>query len=256
MNLPDAKIIVMDTETTGLDYHDDKVIEVGAYGLLRDEDGYFFERKYNFMLNPGDRQIDVEAMAVHHITDDDVRDAPRAAEEDWSWLRNYGLIAAHNAPFDRNFCEKDGITDSDQKWLCTLRLAKHLFPDAPSHKNQVLRYLLGFYKVPGDAHRASHDAHVTALVLRNMLEDRLPVVRGDITTVDELIDFAESPVLLRGKIGFGKHAKLTWKEVGQLDPGYLRWMRGQGAAGPDNPDGWDRDQWHTVNYILNNGTNY
>jgi hypothetical protein len=106
----------------------------------------------------------------------------------------------------------------------------------------VLRYHLGFDDIEGDAHRAGHDARVTAEILCYMLNQST----FD-HTVDSIIAYAEKPVFLNGTMGFGKHRDKKWTEV---PISYLHWMRKQGEFSEDNPDGWDRDQWHTLNKVL------
>ena len=62
--------------------------------------------------------------------------------------------------------------------LCTMRLARALFPEAPNHQNQTLRAFLGIDDaVAGTlcAHRALDDAIVTAHILiacRHRFRDR------------------------------------------------------------------------------------
>ena len=63
--------------------------------------------------------------------------------------------------------------------------------------------------------------------------------------MDELIAFAEKPVFLQGKMGFGKHAELTFPQVLEKDRGYLQWMAKQGVGA------WDRDVYFTVTELLN-----
>lgn len=235
--LRDARIVVIDTETTGFDPQKDHICEVGycSLGFSASEDRLFPGTPGDQLINPG-VPIPPEASAVHHITDRILakEHAPRIFDCDWSFT-NVDLLVAHNAPFDREFCELEGVTSPGTPWLCTYRLARHVYPDAPNHKNQTLRYFLGFECVEGDAHRAGHDAEVTALILCKMLNTDLDL------TIAEVIKFAESPVFLSGKMGFGKHHDKTWLEC-PLD--YLSWMQRQGSGS------WDVDAWFTLNEIL------
>ena len=84
------------------------------------------------------------------------------------------------------------------KWICTMRVAKHLWPDAPGYGNQVLRYWL---ELPVDSdcvpHRALGDAQVTA----QLLLKELALVDG---SVERLLELTETPVLLK-TVPFGKH---------------------------------------------------
>lgn len=245
MKLRDANIISLDTETTGLDTEKDRICEVGWCRLRYQSDGTFKAGDgHSQIINPG-IPIPPEASAIHHLTDNSVSGEPNI--ESWPKQFKVDLVVAHNAEFDKAFCIREGVITESVLWLCTMRLAKHLLPNAPGYKNQVLRYFLGFENIPGDPHRADHDAAVTAAIFSYMLN----YCASPTATIKELIELAESPVLLTGKMGFGKHGKLTWQECLRKDRGYLQWMAKQGAQSPGNPDGWDRDQWFTVNELLN-----
>lgn len=244
MKLRDATIIVLDTETTGLDTENDRICEVG-WAIVRWDDErvqFYVGRALNEIIDP-EVPIPAVASAVHHLTDKTVKGCPFIEElADQRFFDSFDLLVAHNAEFDRAFCVRQGLVPEDKPWLCTYRLARHVFPDAPSYKNQVLRYWLGFEDVSGDAHRAGHDAEVTAMILCKMLNDGLS---AELLDIDKLIAFAEAPVFLRGRIGFGKHADKTWMECLASDRSYLQWMAKQGA------DGWDRDTYYTVTELLN-----
>lgn len=252
MKLKDARISTVDFETTGLDPTTDKICEVGWCDLVLNREGEWDSgAASSFVVNPR-IPIPAVASAVHHLTDRDVKGAPTLentaigrifAKENHGSKRD--LFVAHNAEFDRAFAGEYG---AGFPWLCSMRLAKHLLPDAPSFGNQVLRYHLGFVDVPGEAHNAGHDAKVTAMVLCHMLNHL-----QEAHTVETIVTFAEQPVFLTGNMGFGKHARKTWQKVGQIDRGYLQWMKRQGPESKDNPDGWSRDQWFTLNKILSGG---
>jgi exodeoxyribonuclease X len=164
-----------------------------------------------------------------------------------TWPKTQGgtletVFVAHYAQFDRGFIEAAIGGPTSLRWLCTWRLARHLFPEAPSCGNEVLRYwLYPDLELEGLPHRAEHDIAVTSLLLEHMIP--IAVAKG-IDSPYALIDYAESPVLLTGVLGFGKHHDKTWQQVREIDSGYLHWMRREGV------EAWDLDQWHTVNALL------
>jgi len=57
--------IVFDTETTGLDPYQDRVIELGGIELSK---RFATGRVFHYYLNPQGREINAEAQAVHGIT--------------------------------------------------------------------------------------------------------------------------------------------------------------------------------------------
>jgi exodeoxyribonuclease X len=249
--ITDTLFRVVDTETTGTDPAVCKIVEVGACDVRYADDAWRQGEAQAWLCNPG-VQIPPEAKATHHITDAMVAGEPSVAyalsqiypgAHDVVWV-------AHNAAFDRAMLEAAGMAPGG-RWLCTWRLARHVWPLAPSFRNEALRYWLGYDELPwgsgGQTHRAAHDAAVTALLLRRALAEveGAMIVKND---VDALITWSEEPVLLRGALGFGKHAAKTWDAV---DVDYLRWMLGEERKKPGT---WDKDRLHTARHYSGQGS--
>lgn len=155
-------------------------------------------------------------MAVHHITMADVANAPVCTTDllhsDIMRGARPNALVAHNCAFERSFIPEEA-TDG-LPWICTHKCALRLWPDAPGHSNQVLRYWREHAHDPEFAmppHRAAPDAFVTAHLLWDML---------DIATVEQLIAWTEEPKLLL-KVPFGKHRGALWADV---PDDYLAWM--------------------------------
>ena len=223
-------IHVIDIETTGLDPSVDRIVEVAAVEV--DFERRRYRQIFHSLVDPG-IPIPPEASAVHHITAAMVAGKPTLEEirpDLERFSRSQVPCAAHNAAFDRAFLAK-AIPSWTTPWICTLRVAKHLWPDAPSHANQVLRYMLEL-KVRSDnpPHRAMGDALTTAALLVREVE-----AAGSVERVREL---SGKPALLR-RVPFGKHRGQLWKEV---PPDYLDWAARQS---------WDdRDIAHTIDAAL------
>jgi DNA polymerase III subunit epsilon len=83
-------------------------------------------------------------------------------------------MVAHNAGFDRGFWVAEllraGVDASQTPFICTVKLARRLYPQAPSHK---LGSLAAWAELPdnGRAHRALADALTTAHLLQRMASD-------------------------------------------------------------------------------------
>ncbi|MBX9615240.1 MAG: DNA polymerase III subunit epsilon [Caulobacteraceae bacterium] len=124
--------IVLDTETTGFDPKTgDRLIEVGCVELV---DLLPTGRTFHRLVNP-ERLIPPDAIRVHGITDDKVRDAPRFAAivDDLMAFIGDAPVIAHNAQFDRNFidheCGRCGQPLlAETRWIDTLQLAQKRFP--------------------------------------------------------------------------------------------------------------------------------
>ena len=90
--------------------------------------------------------LDPAARAIHHIRPEQVDPdsgnclARDVVMHDLLCAEEPGdmMYAFHNAPFDMKFLPELGLPVID-----TLQCAKHIWPDAPKHSNQVLRYWLG-----------------------------------------------------------------------------------------------------------------
>ena len=213
MNLSTQKFLVIDTETTGVKPPNDKVVEIAAVTVL----GARVDHGFDSLVNPG-IPIPPTASAVHHLTDEHVRGAPTLDELAGKLAERAqdAVLVAHNAGFDRSFLP----SLADSKWLCTMRLAKHLMPLAPSYSNQALRYWLKL-NVPNPGlppHRAKSDATVTAALFTELLA-RYVNQEGD-NGVDALLDFVNRPITVE-RMPFGKHKDL---ELAKVPRDYLRWM--------------------------------
>lgn len=243
---------VIDFETTGMDPSKDRICEVGYADVGLEDDSWKILLYNSQLCNPGNG-IPATASAIHHITHRMIRDMPPPADVLRVVVDNEAFVmTAHNAVFDQAFAGQTG-------WLCTMRLAMHLIPDAPAYKNEVLRYWLGYeelgYTIDDPTnrnnyatHRAGHDAYVTATILCHML-NFVCAARPE-TTVEGLIALAESPVLLKTVVGFGKYHDLTWD---QLPHDYLQWMAKENAKSmrEKGEPAWDRDRMYTVTHYLN-----
>lgn len=127
-----SREIVLDTETTGFDPRaGDRMIEVGCIEI---EDLLPTGRTFHRLIHP-ERTIPADAIRVHGITDDKVRDAPKFAEIviDLCDFIGDAPIIAHNAQFDRGFIDHEfdrcGRTlFPEDRWIDTLKLAQARFP--------------------------------------------------------------------------------------------------------------------------------
>ncbi len=99
------------------------------------------------------------------------------------------------------------------RMYCTLRVARRLWPDVPSHANQALRDRLDL-NVPGDA-----------LVTAALLVREAETAGG----IEQLLGLTRQPELLC-RVPFGKHRGQPWSEVSQ------DYLVGAARQDRDNPD--------------------
>lgn len=206
---PPPIIRVIDLETTGDKPPAHAVCEIGWQDVAQGEDGRWelYGEGGNRLVNPG-RPIPPLTMAIHHIRDEDVADAP------WwhdvarpildPWPRRLAL-AAHRATFEEQYCTPALTRGAD--WICTWKCALRLWPDSGGFSNQFLRYWRhpeGLVHERGlPAHRAFPDAYVTAHHLRDMLNE---------ASVAQLIEWSKLPGLLP-RVRFGPDRGKEWSEV-------------------------------------------
>lgn len=160
--------------------------------------------------------------AVHHITEADVLMAPQARELWDAFYDGCGpedILVAHNARFEQHFHAGDG-----RPWIDTYKVARVVWPDAPTHSNQGLRYWLAIElddELAFPPHRALPDAYVTAHILRRLLDEKTP---------EQMIEISRFPALLR-RITFGTKAKGQTYEEAPID--YLEWIRDKSEMDAD-----------------------
>lgn len=185
----DTRIAVIDFETTGLSWENDRILEVGVACFA----GGQLTLLKNWLVNPG-MPIPEQSRAVHGIGDQDVADKPRfeqIASELLEVLRGH-LPVAYNATFDRAFLhaelQRAGISTSaveglppafasDVVWLDPLVWAREFYRDDKSKKLTDISARLGI--ALERAHRAASDAEAAGRVLLAMAE-RMPVTYSEV----------------------------------------------------------------------------
>ncbi|WP_142809119.1 DNA polymerase III subunit epsilon [Tepidiphilus olei] len=171
--------IVLDTETTGLDWKNgDRIIEIGCVELLARR---LTDNRFHRYLNP-ERPIDAGAVEVHGITDEMLADKPRFADivdEFLDYVRGAELII-HNAAFDLGFLNaelsrlgRDPIETVVSGVIDTLKLAKTIAPG----KKASLDALCERYGID-HRHRTLHGALLDAELLAEVY---LAMTRGQET---------------------------------------------------------------------------
>lgn len=157
---------VIDFETTGLSpAHGARPTEV-AIVMVRD--GAIVDR-FQSLMNPG-VPIPPFIQSLTGITDQMVKAAPdveQVMQRAAGFVGSTPLVA-HNAAFDRKFWEH--CCRGDCTFICSLLLARRLFPDAPNHKLASLVQVLGL-PATGRYHRALADAEATAYLLIHMKQE-------------------------------------------------------------------------------------
>ncbi|MDP1654809.1 MAG: 3'-5' exonuclease [Hylemonella sp.] len=165
---PVRHVVLLDTETTGLDASREKIIELA---LVRVEVDIETGRPcgavqvYDGLEDPG-MPISAEIEALTGISNDMVRgqrlDETRVAE----LLAGVDLIVAHNAAFDRPFVEARLPAFAQLPWACSFADIDWKTEGQSSAKLENLALSHGWFY---DAHRAEMDCHALLAVLGQTL---------------------------------------------------------------------------------------
>ena len=153
---------VVDIETTGGTAKSHRIIEVAIVTV----DGGQIVDQYETLINP-QRYIPPFITSLTGITNEMVEQAPTFAQVANTIVdKTEGKVfVAHNVNFDYSFVKEEfnilGIR-FDRKKLCTVRLAKKIFPGFKSYGLGTLTGRLGIQI--NDRHRALGDAEATAKV--------------------------------------------------------------------------------------------
>lgn len=212
-------IRLLDVETTGFAPPAAAVVELAYCDLRLDEGaGWQVAGGSAWFCDPG-HPIPVETSAIHHIIDADVAGKPPFETVCRQLFDGTGdeivAVAAFNNRFDAQWLTPEMV--GSRRWIDLYRAALWLWPEAPGHSLQTLRYWrnpAGLDRAIATSHRAYGDAYVAAFLLRDMLS---------LTSGKQLVAWSKGPALLP-RFTFGKHAM---KPLAEVDPGYLEWVLGQ-----------------------------
>lgn len=247
-DIDSSLVMIFDTETTGVNVLDDRVVEIGAIYWAH---GQRCARPRQIRINPG-VPIPIGASQVHNIFDDDVRDSPNfAAIGDRFWehveqgigghkpvLCGYNAISYDvrimNAEFERHgFAHR---IDPDQVLDPFIFVAWY-------HRSWKVRKLEAVAARYGydltDAHSATADAEATGAILSGMVKAGVMPSEVDAALTEQIrmrkqlddedrrfryhlyVDREDGETL---RLGFGKHIGLPLAEI---PPGYLNFCLGK-----------------------------
>ncbi len=205
------RLRVIDLETSGLDpAAGAEIIEIGW------TDVDFTRGQPPIIGSPTARLFGCSApcpadnIAVHHIKPRQLEGLPAFCGDDLAQLQDGAdVLVAHSSAFESVFLP------AERPWICTLKAASRLWPEAPAFSNQTLRYWLGYGDLPDELamppHRAGPDSYVTAHILVRVLE---------LAGVRDLITWTGEPRVLP-RCPIGKDRGKPWAEV---DAGFLKWI--------------------------------
>ncbi|OJY68367.1 MULTISPECIES: 3'-5' exonuclease [unclassified Rhizobium] len=155
--------VILDTETTGLDAKKDEIIEIGLIGFTFNEEGEIGDVTdvYGRLQQPS-IPIPVEVTRLTGISDAMVLDQMIDMPAVRALIEPADLIIAHNAGFDRPFCEAFSSVFARKAWACS---NSEIDWSARGYEGTKLGYLInqsGYFHV---GHRAVDDCFALLEVL-------------------------------------------------------------------------------------------
>lgn len=215
--------IILDTETHTLN---GLPIEI-AYAPICLEDGKLSLSKEQIFdqLYQINEPISFASMAVHHILESDLVDQPHYTTFQLPSTVEY--IIGHNIDYDIQAIARCGVNTSQLKPICTLALARHIWPDAEAHNISALIYQISQGSLRArellkGAHRADADIILTANILMHIIA---------LTKVKDMhsLYLASEEARIPKKLSFGKHKGTLIKD---LPTDYVQWLLKQQELDP------------------------
>lgn len=156
--------IIFDTETTGLERLEDRVIEIGGVEMV---DRFLTGRTFHVFINPQGRQVHPDALAVHGISNEKLVGEPVFADivDQFMEFFDGAKLVAHNASFDMGFINAEldrlGLPPiGNDRVIDTLALARRKHPMGPNTLDALCRR----YGID-NSHRTLHGALLDSEIL-------------------------------------------------------------------------------------------
>lgn len=165
---PVIRVLVLDTETTGLDHSRDKIIELAMLRVDVDTTTGLPVGDvtiYDGLEDPG-MPISKEIQAITGISSEMVQGQHLDEARIATMLRGADLVIAHNAGFDRPFCEARIPEFAQLPWGCSFADIDWKKEGHGSAKLEYLAMEKGWFY---EAHRAEVDCHALLAVLGEQL---------------------------------------------------------------------------------------
>ena len=135
--------LILDTETTGLDYQNDRIIELACLELVENE---YTERKFHQYYNPDGVVISEQSEEIHGLSNSFLRKFNSFDEslDDFIDFVGDAELVIHNAQFDISMINnalkrKNRPEIQMDRVFCTLEMAKKKFPGSKNNLNALCR---------------------------------------------------------------------------------------------------------------------
>ncbi|APV34811.1 3'-5' exonuclease [Acinetobacter soli] len=215
--------VILDTETNTLNGLPIEIAYVpfdlkgGSASIYADQ---AFEQRYSC-----GQPVSFAAMAVHHILESDLVDMPSCKTFQLSDQIEY--ICGHNIKYDIDAITRSGVDISNIKPICTLALARIVWPAAEAHNISALTYMLMegndiARKKLREAHSAKADVMLTGFILKSIIREL------DIQDLESLY-LASEDAKIPKLMPVGKY---KGQSIKKLPSDYVSWFLRQSDVDP------------------------
>nr|WP_303649487.1 3'-5' exonuclease [Asticcacaulis machinosus] len=216
--------VIVDTETTGLNFRTHEVIEFGAVVFSFSDDGKIGDvlEVYSGLQQPSS-PIGEEITKLTGITDAMVSGQTLDVGLIERLLKGTDLVIAHNARFDRPFCERISPRFADLPWACS---NSEIGWSTRGFEGSKLGYLVaqsGFFH---DGHRAVDDCFALLEVL---------TAGDDLDGTSPFVELYQASLQSRARI-WALNSPFEAKDL----------LKGRGYRWSDGSDGQPKSWWTEV----------
>ena len=180
--------LILDTETTGLDFNEDRIIEIGIVEL---KDNVVTQNYFHEYINP-EKDINLSAQKIHGITNEFLINKPtfnQIAQRFLDFIKDDAIVI-HNANFDLTFINKElknyGFSNIENFIIDTITIAKKEFPGQTVNLDSLCKKL-NVTNLRENYHGALLDATLLSKVYLKLTtgkQEKLNFIDNDFTKLD------------------------------------------------------------------------
>lgn len=220
------KIVTLDTETTGKDINEDRVVQLSLVKYETDKDA----EELGFLLDP-EMSIAPEATAVHGITNAMVFGAPKfrdVAQEILDFIEGYDLGGYNFKRFDLPLLMKEF-----QRVGLPFNIENRNLIDSYQIEGYINPRTLGhvYFQRTGKSLEGAHDAFADVEATNEVMLSQLKELGiTDLSEMARIMDEEYPSVDLTGKLWRDENGFLRWtfgKNIDERiidDVGYIKWF--------------------------------
>ena len=169
INLTDTRFVVLDTETTGFDFHLDRILSIGAVDIFNNE----IEVANAFEIYIQQDHFNEQTVAIHGIIQHERIQTYSETEAIIQFIEYIGnsVLVAHHALFDirmiNQMLHRNGLPELKNKVIDTVQLykASRIKSNLIKQDNFTLDEIAENYALDvSDRHTAAGDAFLTAII--------------------------------------------------------------------------------------------